>query len=398
MEFLRKLKKYRFFSYTPPNPYDGCVEITRRIDHFNRMMGISFFNPDHSFINPSFIFGIGNFVIYGFSVFITIYRFRNDITKVIHCLTTCGFASQAVMKLYSFIITRREVIALNEINSEYYRTMMSQSDGIKRVLCENLSLIYIVSRVAGLAYLVLELTTLITPTISSFSVTELILPFGFFFPFVDPDTTFGYIWNFVFQLIISAYYWMLTVGSDITTIYNLLTACGQLDMLMALIDELNEELELGKPSVVIRQKIVQIVQLHQQHREYLQRLVDFLNLYHLIAVGCSVLAMIISVMGLVLLDWYPGVAMVFLGSSQLFYVCFLGTSLDIKTDDLTDKVGAVSWSKLSVADMKYMKLVLAMTQKPKVLVVATTPLNISAFVQIHKMIYSMGMMLRNTKD
>uniref|UniRef100_A0A182G0B0 Uncharacterized protein n=2 Tax=Anopheles albimanus TaxID=7167 RepID=A0A182G0B0_ANOAL len=303
------------------------------------------------------------------------------------------------MKLYSFIFTRREVIALNEINLEYYRTMMSQSDGIKRVLCDNLSLIYIVARVAGLAYLVLELTTLITPTISSFSVSELILPFGFFFPFVDPDTTFGYIWNFVFQLIISAYYWLLTVGSDITTIYNLLTACGQLDMLMALIDELNEELELDKPPAVIRRKIVQIVQLHQQHREYLQRLVDFLNLYHLIAVGCSVLAMIISVMGLVLLDWYPGVAMVFLGSSQLFYVCFLGTSLDIKvTDDLTDKVGAVSWSKLSVADMKYMKLVLAMTQKPKLLVVATTPLNISAFVQIHKMIYSMGMMLRNTKD
>uniref|UniRef100_A0A182FAV9 Uncharacterized protein n=1 Tax=Anopheles albimanus TaxID=7167 RepID=A0A182FAV9_ANOAL len=398
MEYLRKLKKYRFFRYETANPYDGCLELTDKIESFNRMMGISFLERNHNFMTFSFIFPISAFIIYGFSIFITTYRIRNDITKVIHCLTTCGFASQAVMKIYSFIITRQEVIALNETNFQYYRMMLRQSERVRGVLCANVSLIFIVARVAGLAYLVLEIITMALPGLSSIFLTDRILPFGFFFPFVDPDTWPGYCWNYVFQTLIATYYWMITVASDIMTIFNLLTACGQLEVLMALIDELNEDLAKDAPADAIRSKIIEITQLHQQHRAYLQRLVNFLNLYHLVAVGCSVLAMIISVMGLVLLDWYPGVAMVFLGSSQLFYICFLGTSLEIKTDALTEKVSAVSWNKLSVANMKHMKLVLSMTQKPKVLVVATTPLNISAFVQIHKMIYSMVMMLRNTKD
>ncbi|XP_058053314.1 uncharacterized protein LOC131205292 [Anopheles bellator] len=399
MEFLRKLRKYRIFRYTPANPLDGWEFSAAMLERFCGHIGISLFKRSHNLFNFLFVFPICNFIIYGFSVFITTYRFRDDITKVIHCLTTLGFASQAIMKIYSFIITRKEVIDINETNHKFYRTMMKQSDRVKGVLCENIGLIYIVSRLAAIAYMVLELTVLIIPAVSSsLRITEPLLPFGYFFPFIDPDTLPGYLWNYVFQLLISAYYWYITVSTDIQTIYNLLTACGQLDVLMTLIDELNEDLANGKPQAMIKGKIIEIIQLHQQHREYLDRVVQFLNLYHLVAVGCSVLAMVISVLGLVLLDWYPGIAMVFLGSSQLFYVCFLGTSLDIKLDELTEKAGAVCWDKLSVVEMKYMKLVLAMSQKPKVLLVATAPLNMNAFVQIHKMIYSMVMMLRNTKD
>uniref|UniRef100_A0A182RIT8 Uncharacterized protein n=1 Tax=Anopheles funestus TaxID=62324 RepID=A0A182RIT8_ANOFN len=323
------------------------------------------------------------------------------------------------MKIYSFIITRQRVVDLYENNLRYYQEMMNQSNTVKRVLCDNASLIYIVIKGTVLIYLILVITTMTIPGFSSIFLADRILPFGFVVPLISADTLTGYIWNYIIQIIMAMYYWIITVGSDITTIYNLLTAYGQLDVLMTIIDELDEQLERNECPEKIRAKIIEIVHQHQHHRSYLQQLVDFLNPYHFVTLGSTVPTMVISVLGLVLLDWYPGAAIVFLGSVQIFYICFLGTSLEIKvrvrlitvledfifssfillqTDALTLKVGAIHWNKLSTRDMKYMNLVLAMTQKPKMLAVATLPLNITAFLKIHKLIYSLIMMLENTKD
>uniref|UniRef100_A0A182VT62 Uncharacterized protein n=1 Tax=Anopheles minimus TaxID=112268 RepID=A0A182VT62_9DIPT len=381
------------------------MDITAGIETFNKSMGASFFKRKHSFINFFFIFGISNLVLYLVSVLKSAYDSRHDTTKLIYCIATFGFCCQAIMKIYSFIITRQRVVDLYENNLFYYQNMMHQSNTVKRVLCDNASLIYIVIKGTVLIYLILVITTMTIPGFSSLFLADRILPFGFVVPFIGADTLTGYLWNYIMQVIMATYYWIITVGSDITTIYNLLTAYGQLDVLMTIIEELDELLERDECPQEIRDKIIEIVHQHQHHRSYLQQLVHFLNPYHFVTLGSTVPTMVISVLGLVLLDWYPGAAIVFLGSVQIFYICFLGTSLEIKvrdifiiTDALTLKVGAIHWNKLSIRDMKYMNLVLAMTQKPKMLAVATLPLNITAFLKIHKLIYSLIMMLENTKD
>ncbi|XP_035898518.1 odorant receptor 67d [Anopheles stephensi] len=398
MEYLRGLKKYHFFHYSATDPLEASMDLTAGIETFNKSMGVSFFRRKHSFINFFFIFGISNLVLYVVSVLKSAYESRHDTTKLIYCIATFGFCCQAIMKIYSFIITRQRVIDLYENNLRYYQDMTGQSNAVKRVLCDNASLIYIVIKGTVLIYLILVIATMTIPGFSSLFLADRILPFGFVMPFFRADTLTGYIWNYLIQVIMATYYWIITVGSDITTIYNLITANGQLDVLMTIIGELDEQLERGECPERIRDKIIEIVRQHQHHRSYLQQLVDFLNPYHFVTLGSTVPTMVISVLGLVLLDWYPGAAIVFLGSVQIFYICFLGTSLEIKTDALTLKVGAIHWNKLSIRDMKYMNLVLAMTQKPKMLAVATLPLNITAFLKIHKLIYSLIMMLENTKD
>uniref|UniRef100_A0A182KDL0 Odorant receptor n=1 Tax=Anopheles christyi TaxID=43041 RepID=A0A182KDL0_9DIPT len=401
MEYLRGFKKYRFFHYSATDPLKASMDLTAGIESFNKSMGVSFFKRKHSFINFFFIFGISNLILYVVSVLISGYESRHDITKLIYCVATFGFCCQATMKIYSFIITRRRIVDLYEINLRYYQDMRSQSNAVKRVLCDNASLIYIVIKVTVLIYLLLVIIAMAIPGLSSIFLDARILPFGFVMPFMRADTFAGYLANYGIQVVMAIYYWIITVGSDITTIYNLLTAYGQLDVLMTSIEELNEQLERDESSEKIRDKIVEIIRQHQHHRSYLQQLVDFLNPYHFVTLGSTVPTMVISVLGLVLLDWYPGAAIVFLGSVQILYICFLGTSLEIKvltTDALTLKVGAIHWNKLSSRDMKYMNLVLAMTQNPKMLVVATLPLNITAFLKIHKLIYSLIMMLENTKD
>ncbi|KFB47258.1 AGAP010507-PA-like protein [Anopheles sinensis] len=319
-------------------------------------------------------------------------------TKLIYCLATFGFGCQGVMKIYSYIITRRRVIELYMINVKYNERMMNQSDRVKRVLCENATITHILIKGTMLVYIILVCVTVTIPGLSSIFLSSRILPFGFVLPFLDPETWTGYIWNYAFQVIMSYFYLVLTLGGDITTIFNLLTAYGQLDALMMLIEECNEQLARNEPAEAIQKKIVDIVQLHQHHRLYLQQLVDFLNPYHFVTVGSTVPAMVISVLGVMLLKWYPGAVIMFLGSVQIFYICFLGTGLELKTDALTDMVGAIRWDKLSVRDMKHMQLILALTQQPKVLLVATTPLNVTAFLQIHKFIYSLIMMVENTKE
>uniref|UniRef100_A0A6E8W0K5 Odorant receptor n=1 Tax=Anopheles coluzzii TaxID=1518534 RepID=A0A6E8W0K5_ANOCL len=376
------------------------MDLTAGIESFNKSMGVSFFKRKHSFVNFFFIFGISNLVLYVVSVLISSYKSRHDIIKLIYCIATFGFCCQAIMKIYSFIITRQRVVDLYEINHRYYQHMMGQSIAVKRVLCDNASLIYIVIKVTVLVYLLLVITAMSIPGLSSIFLADRILPFGFVMPFIDANTLAGYYANYGIQLIMAIYYWIITVGSDITTIYNLLTAYGQLDVLMTITEELNEQLERNESLDTIQDKIVEIIRQYQHHRTYLKQLVDFLNPYHFVTLISTVPTMVISVLGLVLLDWYPGAAIVFLGSVQIFYICFLGTSLELKvgvTDALTLKIGAIHWDKLSVRDMKFMKMVLMMSQKPKMLMAATLPLNITAFLQIHKFIYSLIMMLENTK-
>uniref|UniRef100_A0A182JI56 Uncharacterized protein n=1 Tax=Anopheles atroparvus TaxID=41427 RepID=A0A182JI56_ANOAO len=368
MDFLRLLGKYRFFRYTPADPLEACQYITNRIDNFNRGMGVSFFKHNHSFIKFFFIFGISCLVVYTASVLLSVYWFRHEITKVIFCMATFGFGCQAIMKIYSFIITRRHVLHLYMKNVKYYQDMLNQSDRVNQVLCENASLAYVLIKVTAIIYLILVIITMTLPGLSSMFLSSRILPFGFVLPLLNADTWTGYVWNYTFQVFCAYYYWMITVGSDITTIFNLLTAYGQLDVLMVLIDECNEQLARDEPLEAVRSKIVEIIQLHQHHRAYLQELVDFLNPYHFVTVGSTVPTMVISVLGVELID------------------------------ALTEKVGAIHWHKLSVRDMKHMNMVLAMAQRPKMLLVATTPLNVTAYLKIHKFIYSMIMMLENTKE
>ncbi|XP_050067336.1 odorant receptor 67d-like [Anopheles maculipalpis] len=398
MEYLRGLKKYRFFHYSATDPLEASMDITGGIESFNKSMGVSFFKRKHSFVNFFFIFGISNLVLYVVSVLKSAYESRHDTTKLIYCIATFGFGCQTIMKIYSFIITRQRVVDLYESNHRYYQEMTSQSNAVKRVSCDNASLIYIIIKGTVLVYLLLVIATMAIPGVSSIFLADRILPFGFVMPFIEGDTLTCYVWNYFFQVVMATFYWIITVGTDVTTIYNLITAYGQLDVLMTIIGELDELLERDECPQKIRDKIIEIVRQHQHHRSYLQQLVDFLNPYHFVTLGSTVPTMVISVLGLVLLDWYPGAAIVFLGSVQIFYICFLGTSLEIKTDALTLKVGAIHWNKLSIRDMKYMNFVLAMTQKPKMLAVTTLPLNITAFLKIHKLIYSLIMMLENTKD
>ncbi|XP_053667933.1 odorant receptor 67d-like [Anopheles marshallii] len=397
MEYLRVLKKYHFFHYSATNPLEASMYLTAGIETFNKSMGVSFFKRKHSFINFFFIFGISNLVLYVVSVLKSAYVSRHDMTKLMYSIATFGFCCQASMKIYCFVVTRQRVIDLYESNQHYYQDMMNQSNTVKRVLCDNASLIYIVIKGTVLVYLILVIIAMSIPGISSIFLSDLILPLGFTIPFINDDTFAGYIWNYIIQIIMAVYYFIITVGTDITTIYNLLTANGQLDALMTIIEELDEQLERDECPEKIRDKIIEIVHQHQHHRIYLHQLVDFLNPYHCVTLGSTVPTMVISVLGLFLLDWYPGAVIVFLGSVQIFYICFLGTSLEIKTDALTLKVGAIHWNKLSIPDMKYMNLVLALTQKPKMLKVVTLPLNITAFLKIHKLIYSLIMMLENTK-
>ncbi|XP_052890094.1 odorant receptor 67d-like [Anopheles moucheti] len=398
MEYIRVLKKYRFFHYSATNPLEASMYLTTGIETFNKSMGVSFFKRKHSFINFLFIFGISNLVLYVVSLLKSAYFARHEMTKLMYCIATFGFCCQAITKIYCFIITRHHVIDLYENNLRYYQDMMNQSNTVKRVLCDNASLIYIVIKGTVLVYLILVIIAMTIPGISSIFLADQILPFGFTVPFINVDTFAGYILNYIIQTIMAIYYWIITVGSDITTIYNLLTANGQLDVLMTITEELDEQLERNDCPENIRKKIIEIVNQHQHHRSYLQQLVDFLNPYHCVTLGSTVPTMVISVLGLILLDWYPGAVIMFLGSVQMFYICFLGTSLEIKTDALTLKVGAIHWDKLSIQDMKYMNLVLALTQKPKLLEVITLPLDITAFLKIHKLIYSLIMMLENTKE
>ncbi|XP_049547195.1 uncharacterized protein LOC125958113 [Anopheles darlingi] len=366
MEYIRKLHKYKPFHFVPKDPESGSKVIIDVIETFlRRLIGVSIFQREWNFLNFMFVFGITMLGIYLTCIFYSCYLYRHDITNLLFCVSTFGFGCQAMVKIFFFTIIRKRVIALNDSSSKHYIFTMHESGRVQGVICKNLSLIYIIIKGTIYVYFFFVLAAVFLPGFASLFITDTLLPFGFIIPILNPDSWTGYICNYIVQSIAAYYYYGISAGSDIGIIYNLLTASGQLDCMMMLIEELNDQLTEGVESTTIRQKIVKIIKLHQFHRDYLTELMHFLYLYHVGAIGFTVLTVMISVMGI--------------------------------TDTLIETVGAIKWDKLSCSGMKHMNLVLALSQKPKLLMVVTTPLNISTYVQVHKMIYSMIMMLQNTK-
>ncbi|ETN58060.1 carboxylesterase [Anopheles darlingi] len=332
MEYIRKLHKYKSFHFVASDPESGNADIVEYIENFLRLIGVSIFKRKWNFFNFVFVVGMTMFPLYMMCVCYTCFLYRHDTSKLIFCITTLGFNFQALVKIFFFTIRRRRVLTLNDFSARHYRCVKRESDRVQDVICKNLSLIFVIFKGTFYVYQMLMITALILPAVVSFFLEDLILPFGFILPFANPEETTGYVVNYIFQTIISYYYYGISAGSDIAIIYNLLTASGQLDCLMALVEELNDQLAQGIAPTAIRRKILQIIQLHQFHREYLKKLTKFLYLYHVGAIGSTIFSIIISVLGF--------------------------------TDELIATVGAIKWDRLTSVEMKNMNLVLTITQNP----------------------------------
>ncbi|XP_062563684.1 odorant receptor 4-like [Armigeres subalbatus] len=323
--------------------------------------------------------------------------FWGQLMDVVFCLVTMGIAIQGFAKIASS--TDDRLYELHIYNVERFDKVRDYSEAR-----ESLQRTAVLSKVflKLFSYLFLMLTTFIPVYTVAYSISSrsLQLPFGFFFPWIDHKQLFGYLINlsYHFLQIYEASYGLL--ATDGCFLFLILHAVGQLDIIIIYLKKLDElalQYEKFKDDEEIYRLLNEITEKHQEHMEYMSKMDSLMKPGFFVNFGCMIVETVASlyVQATISGIWYPGLIVVLLCIVQLFIACALGTIYSTKNDQLIDEIYNISWYALPIPVQKSLALILNSSQHPVVLSDGFDSIDLFAFVQIYKKIYSYFTMLQS---
>ncbi|XP_055527634.1 uncharacterized protein LOC129720211 [Wyeomyia smithii] len=395
MDYLAGLKRYRILQPADLNAEAVYQNSVKRIDVFNSYMGYAMFKRKISLLNFPFMWGICSLPIFLYLVIETAYWYRQDIEKALMSITTFGFGIQMASKVYTFVLKRKRIIDVHDMNMGYFNVDSMGSLEVQKSLSKNSSLTYILISIILTGYIILVGVVAAAPALYGLVASDPLLPLGF--EIIHSDSWIAYWINYSIQLSMCYYAAMLTTTSDATFILYILTSTGHIDAIIGLLDELGDMASQQVDENQISEHLTKILQVHQYHFHYMRKIEDLFKVYFLIAIASLWACITISLAAFVLINWYIGAVVVCFASCQIFFMCFLGTHMQLKSEELMLKVGSFAWYTLPLRDQKRAILFLAATQSPITLSAIMARLDVAAYLKIHKAVYSMLMVLLQVK-
>ncbi|XP_062565089.1 putative odorant receptor 83c [Armigeres subalbatus] len=391
MDIIKNLNKYYVFQYDIRSADQFYREMIVRVYKLSRLMGINFTDREFSVFNAVFLLAV---VFHGMYVYVfstSMYYYQDDVKKVLLNVTTVGFSIQMMAKLYLFVYNRLKVISLCELNNKYFEEHHSRSKAVKDALFKNAKLTYVLLQLAAMFPSVVMFLVVTFSILYTLITSNKLLPFGF--EWMHSDTWTAYNVNILFQIVLLVYVVLATVGSDAIFILFLLVGSGQVDAITAMLQDLNAMIENDITEEQVTEQLREIIKLHQHLTLYMAKMEDSFKEYFLITLAALSFCMIVSLCAVLVIGWVMGIAVILFASSQLFYVCCLGTFWQIKCDELLIEVWTLKWYKLSLRNEKAFLMMLSASQVPLNLTAIFTSLDMSAYLNIHKTLYSICMIL-----
>ncbi|EJY57561.1 AAEL017398-PA [Aedes aegypti] len=391
MDLIETLSRYYVFRYKINSAVQFYHEMVEKIDKYNAIIGANMFKSKSIVLTFPFALAVCMHCIYVYLFTSSMYYYRDDIEKILINVTTIGFSIQMLAKLYTFLYGRQNMVELHKLNLIYFENNHFGSETVKEALFKNAKFTYVVLQLVVI-YL-FTLWILITAPFLLYSVisSKRLLPFVF--EWSHSENWIAYSVNFVIQAICFFYVVVGTYSTDATFIVYLLTGCGQIDAIGAMLQDLNTMIEDGASEQQITEQITRIVKLHQHLMLYMSDLESKFSGYFLTTLGVLSFIMIVSMCALILINWATGLLLVLIATCQLLFVCSLGTYWQIKCDKLLVDVWSLKWYRLSVRNQKSFLLLLNGAQAPLNLTAIFTPLDMSAYLSIHRTLYSICMLL-----
>lgn len=98
-----------------------------------------------------------------------------------------------------------------------------------------------------------------------------VLIFGYFFPYIDPDTFVGYLINFCYQSTFLVYAYCGLQASDLCFLFLIMHGFGQLEIIIVYLRRLDHLLKNNLPSELfqINELLDDIIEKHIKHTEYM---------------------------------------------------------------------------------------------------------------------------------
>nr|XP_029712088.1 uncharacterized protein LOC115256995 [Aedes albopictus] len=303
---------------------------------------------------------------------------------------------QGASKIYSFILRRKKVIEVHEMNMEFFKLDIMKYETVQRAFKPSVHLNHIILTLTVYGYIGIVAFIALAPVFYAIIISKPVLAFGF--EAIHSDSWSAYAFNSWFQVNCTYYVAFLTTVTDGTFILYLLNATGQIDAIVELLHELDDIMAKGHGEQQIEEQLQRIITMHKHHQLYMRKVEHLFNLYFLISIASLCFNMSISLAAFVLIDWYLGVVVSCFASAQIFYMCFLGSYYETKSEYLVTELGAFDWYKLSVKNRKTIKFLLMVSQSPILVTAIVENLNVAAYLKIHKTVYSGIMMLLRMKD
>ncbi|ETN65050.1 putative odorant receptor [Anopheles darlingi] len=237
---------------------------------------------------------------------------------------------------------------------------------------------------------------------------DMILPLGVWLPYMDPREPVGYWVTLGVQLMyIIAGPLALTPSQNVyfAFIFNI---CMQYELLTVQLDELDATIERNSSQVpvnaaakaagrvLVRDQLVRIIEYQQKCRNYIRIIEKCYANQTFVEFFCSSGQVALMFYEFRRTFWLPGLFVMPAAILQMLIQCGLGTLIEMRCDQFTTKLCAISWLRMERTEQKMYQFVVASAQQPARLTCGGIGvINMNLFLAIYKKVYSFFMMLRN---
>ncbi|XP_058811222.1 putative odorant receptor 83c [Topomyia yanbarensis] len=349
-----------------------------------KSIGLDYYSSDFQY-TPLTIFVLILVVVFMGVSLIDLYLFRSDIFNFTFVLVTF---------FYGVVGTTRIIVGLSKTKfcakmiqeAKLTYQYASDSDQEQQVLWRTTKLL----KQSTISYSIIFIGGCLLAAFIPLAIYlwngEKIFPFGTMVPLVDPTTPDGYQLTYMYQ--ISCMLWApvgLTASQNmyLALLFNI---CIQYDLLMVNLGDADRLIEANRDGALeqeIRGKLKQIVNSQQRLSNFIAQIENLFSVQIFVEVSSNALQIVVTLFVMNVEIWMPGYLLLLVSTFQLFLVCILGTMIDIKSDQFSERVYNIPWHKMRNSEQKMIRFMLESSQRSQRLTYGgMIPINMNLFLSV----------------
>ncbi|XP_050093471.1 odorant receptor 30a-like [Anopheles aquasalis] len=346
-------------------------------------------------VRPASCFIVFQILLYFVGSAYTIIKYRHDLFYVLKILMTVGTAAVLFVKFAVSLFGGEEFDQYGkDIERDLLKPYQAGTPEEVAVLARTGRFLWLLSKVWLVAISSTGVGFLLYPLLVYFVEGKLVPLFLYELPFLDWHYVELYFVNLVFQIQLYVFGAIGAVLSDFVIVMYSFYALAKADICIVHLHELRTMLNDGSKMAdasdiaALKKKWQQCISDHRSSTRFLNNLEHLFGLTCLAQVVTGVFTVCISMLLVLLTDWYPVylfLAATFIELSAFFVI---GNLVEKKVDELYDAITSLSWYRLSLQQQKEYGFIVFRQQRPIGLTAfGFMPLNFESYMNVLKGLY-----------
>lgn len=356
------------------------------IDKINKrasIIGMNIFNADFTIFTFNFIFFC--IIDMSFFMFVCAYCFvlySGSLEKTIFCAVTVGFLVKAAVKIVTFVIKRPKINQLMKEVEKFHE--IGPSHEFEEIFFRNARYLRYATIFIDILFSAVGILTILNPLPVKILTGELVLPYGFELPFIDPFSWVGYTLNYLYSAHNSFFCVIGFTCSEGVCATSIIPLFAVYEAMMKMMDKMEEFDDIEDEEEMEKRKkmLKEIIQIHQRLLVFIDDLENFYKTSNLLCLGTIVIQCVTSLFALIAIDWYIGAVIVMMNIFEIFMLCIFGALLEIIQEKFRDKIYEINWTNKSKSERKDILYMLQYTEKIVNFTCILEPLNFETFQMV----------------